>query len=327
MKLKSLLFTGAIVATLLVGYQNIANAKDTTTYQAKTKKVTLYRSLPKSKHTKTNQNYRLSGNFSAKLIKTAKGQKYALLAKNNHNIGWFKLNDLKKITTNTSSNANKSTSNDDNNTTTSNDDQSTSNTIQTNMTTNSNPDAPIANMDYSYSASNNPSSTVSSLMKQTGVNWDDPSVQSAAAQAAFNAINNVRTDAGIQPLTINDELTKIAQSRIKQLDSNFTHYDSNGTMIALDNANQMGLNISNESTSLSENLGKSFVLDSDAPVDAGNRIIDSFQAEGPETHNGQEHGHYEADMDSSNKEVGVSFYHVPNTNDTYLAVEFGNYIK
>ncbi|MHA8137644.1 CAP domain-containing protein [Lactobacillaceae bacterium Scapto_B20] len=336
MKSKSLLVTGAIVAALFGSYQTIANAKvkTTTTYQAKTKKVTLYHSLPKSKNVKANTSYRLSGRFSAKSIESAKGQKYVLLQKDSKSIGWFKLSDLKKITTKTGTDAKKSTNSDDdsnrsnsNNSDNDTNQSSSQTTSQTSSTNNVNPDAPIANMDYSYSASNNPSSIILNLMNQTNVNWDDVNVQAAAAQAAFNAINAARASAGIPALTINDELTKIAQSRVQQITTNLTHYDSNHQMIAVDNANSMGLGTSSRSTSLTENLGKSFYLDSDSPEDAGNRIIASFQAEGPAANDGKEHGHYEADMDPTNKEVGVSFYHVPNTNDTYLAAEFGDYVK
>ncbi|UQS87329.1 CAP domain-containing protein [Nicoliella spurrieriana] len=185
----------------------------------------------------------------------------------------------------------------------------------------------IANMDYTNAATNNPSSDVLSAINQSTDNWNNSTVLAATAQAALNQVNSARATAGLPALIINDQLTKIAQMRAQQIATNFNHWDSNGQLIAFDDAQQLGLDIDSHSYSLSENLGKSFYTDGDTPSTVSAKIINAFQAEGPENNDGNEHGHYINDMDANNKEVGISVYTVSGTNDVYLAMEFGNYYK
>ncbi|MEJ6399887.1 CAP domain-containing protein [Nicoliella lavandulae] len=343
MKVKQLVIAGIAALSFTGAYQLLANAK-TTTYTAKVSRSTLYRKLPTTKNVKTKKDYKLSGDYTAKSVKTAHGVRYAFLVKGSQTIGWFKLSDLKTTTTKDKQKKadNKQTTSaaqDDSDTTSSNSTTTTTNTNANSQSSNTSTPATtsstttsttptistsIPNMDYSYSASNNPSSDVTNLMNQTGVNWNSINVQSAAAQATFNAINRARAGAGVAPLTINDELTKIAQTRVKQVVTNFTHYDSNNYMIAMDDANQLNLNITQWASQISENLGESYYLDNDTPTTAAERIVNQFQAEGPDNGDGKEHGHYVEDMDPTNTQVGISFYH-GNNNDTFVAIIFAAY--
>ncbi|MBW1605068.1 CAP domain-containing protein [Lactobacillus sp. Sy-1] len=342
MKSNHFLIAGATLLSLLAGSQLTASAKVTTTvtYQAKTKTTTLYKSLPTSKKSKGTNNYKLSGSFKLESTAKTRGIKYALLTQNGKKVGWVRLSSLYKVTTKTTTTDKvkktpSSTSKSSDGTTASSTPTTSTSTGTTtqqntaNTTTNTDPNAStaIANMDYSRSATNNPSSTVQSLMNQTNVDWNDSNTLSAIAQSALNQVNSARTAAGLPALTINDQLTKIAQLRAQQISSNFDHWDASGQLIAYDDAQQLGLDVSSHSSSLSENLGKSFYTDGDTPNTVSNKIIGAFQAEGPENGDGQEHGHYVNDMDSSNKQVGISVYSVAGSNDIYLAMEFGNYYK
>ncbi|UQS86042.1 CAP domain-containing protein (plasmid) [Nicoliella spurrieriana] len=154
----------------------------------------------------------------------------------------------------------------------------------------------------------------------SSINWDDSSNISNAVQAAFNYLNQCRTQDGINTLKMNDKLQQIAQKRSEQLITNFSHQDNNGQDAAEQVANSLGYK--NLFGISGENIAE-FSAVNGSVQSIGEEGIKLFQSEGPYKKDGKEHGHYVNDMASFYTDVGIGFSYDQKTGNGFLCVNFG----
>ncbi|UQS87330.1 CAP domain-containing protein [Nicoliella spurrieriana] len=305
--------TVGLTAVLIGGWTATATVSaNTTTYQYKVNTVHYYSQLPnakgKFKHVKKTVKYDLKGvHVKVHKVKTVHHVKYAKVGSK-----WVQFDQLTKVKAKAKAKQHSATPTGNNDATSnSNDDSNTDNASSSSSsdTSNHNLTSPLS------ASSNNNSSTI---------NWNDTNNTQLAVQAALTYLNQVRTQAGLPAFQLNQKLAQVANLRASQLVSNFSHYDSNGNLAFETTAKQLGYS-GNQSPfgTWGENIYQGYVGDTDTPQTAGQQGIKSFQSEGPENNDGNEHGHYENDMSTSFNQVGIGFKYDPASQNTYLAVDFG----
>ncbi len=258
-------------ASEMVKY-NYSQSFPTRTYKVKSSAV-FYSSTSLKHKTHYGYNYPntvFESSSKEKINKKGKSGYYYYLKNNSGSVkGWVYSKSLKAYTpkpasSTTSSKPTKSTNSGTTNTqpTTSSSSQSTSSSSsnQPTLTITGTPGAPTNTATVTYTDGNGVTHTISATYNGQPANSPSSSSQPTSSSSTsekfdentvdsdmLQMVNTQRQNAGAQPLTVDNNLfSKVASIRVQQIQSNFSHYNADGSIAAEDLANAAGLSWNGE---------------------------------------------------------------------------------
>lgn len=125
-------------------------------------------------------------------------------------------------------------------------------------------------------------------------------------------VNQDRQANGASPLTVSNPLSAIASERAKQLESNFSHYDSNGNMYAEEDADNLGDTHQQngiEDWSNAENINEA------QPYGTADQIADRMNYGFMYNDASSDWGHRKNILNPNYNYIGIGTYYDPNASD------------
>lgn len=133
-------------------------------------------------------------------------------------------------------------------------------------------------------------------------------------------LNQERSDRNLAPVSIDDKLAQLAQQRAEEMKTNPSHYDSNGNIIALKEASELGItNLAGEclgGASLNSTTGEKAWTGVDA---SAKYLVNKYVNDDAASNN----GHRDIFMNPENKTVGIGVTYDKSTDTIQEASELG----